>query len=526
MGSAEAVKAIDRRTFLRLGAGAVAALGAGARTPASAVVLPGLRRAEMPTTIRSSPVTLAGLASALDGRLVLPSSARYKTSRLVYDLRYASDRPLAIAYCSSPVDVARCLEFATAHHIAPIPRSGGHSYGGYSTGSGLIIDVSAMNRTNFSPGSALVGAGTSLADLYGACAKAGALIPGGSCPTVGISGLALGGGVGVLSRKFGLTCDNVREIEIVTADGKLLRCNEESHADLFWACRGGGGRNFGVVTTFGFTTHRIPQLSIFTVDWPWARAPEVLREWQRWMAGAPDELWSNCQLLSAGSAGRKIRSTGVFVGTVTALEGHLNAFVAASGPPTSRFIGSDSYLKTMLIEAGCDGLSLAACRLAAPGGPGTLQRAMFNAKSAYGAKVMTSAGAEAAVNVVDRAAESAPDAGAALIFDAYGGAINTVHRDATAFVHRDALFGVQMTLEFGPDANPATIDAHSGWLEQAASAIAPSCNGEAYQNYIDPTLKGWQKAYYGTNLTRLSTVKHRYDPDDVFTFAQSIPPKH
>jgi FAD/FMN-containing dehydrogenase len=178
----------------------------------------------------------------------------------------------------------------------------------------------------------------------------------------------------------------------------------------------------------------------------------------------------------------------------------------------------------MLVEAGCDDIALAACRLSAPGGAGTLTRAMFNAKSAYGSRVMSSAGLEATVEVVAHASESAPDAGAALIFDAYGGEINSLRPDATAFVHRDALFGVQMTLEFSPEAAPATIQQHSFWLEQAALALAPSCNGEAYQNYIDPTLKDWEKAYYGSNLARLSEVKHRYDPDDIFRFAQSIPP--
>jgi FAD/FMN-containing dehydrogenase len=518
------VKVIDRRTFLRLSAGAVATFGAGALAPVPASGASGERRAAMPTVVHSSTVTLGDLAKALDGRLVLPSNARYATARLVYDLRYQGDHPLAVAYCASAVDVARCLEFCRQHRIAPIQRSGGHSYGGYATGGGPIIDVSPMNQTSFSHNTAQVGAGISLVDLYGACAKAGMLVPGGLCPTVGISGLALGAGVGVLGRKYGLTCDNVREVEIVTADGQLLRCNEESHADLFWACRGGGGRNFGVVTSFGFTTHPIPELSLFTIDWPWSKATNVLGEWQQWTAKAPDELWSNCQLLSAGSSGQKVRSSGVFVGSVSALESHLNAFVAACGEPRSRFAGADAYLQTMLVEAGCDGFALAACRLTTPGGPGTLSRAMFNAKSAYGSKVMSSTGVEAAVEVAAHAAESAPGAGAALVFDAYGGAINTVHRDATAFVHRDALFGVQMTLEFSPDADAATSAQHSGWLEQAAVALGPSCNGEAYQNYIDPTLKDWQKAYYGSNLTRLSAVKRRFDAQNTFTFAQSIPP--
>jgi len=171
------VKAIDRRTFLRLSASAVATFGAGALASPPASGEGDARRAAMPTVLRASTFTLQDLAKVLDGRLVLPSSARYAASRLVYDLRYQADHPLAVAYCASPVDVARCLEFCRQHRIAPIPRSGGHSYGGYSTGSGLIIDVSPINRTSFSPGTALVGAGISLVDLYGACARPGRLVP-------------------------------------------------------------------------------------------------------------------------------------------------------------------------------------------------------------------------------------------------------------------------------------------------------------------------------------------------------------
>jgi len=513
--------AISRRAFIRLSAGAVAALGA------APFGLPDVDGTVPTRTKRAfnSKMSLKELGAALHGRLVLPSTAGYATSRLVYDLRFESEKPIAIAYCASAVDVARCIAFARENNIAAIPRAGGHSYGGYSTGSGLVIDVSAMKQTSFdhSNATAVVGAGISLVGLYAACSDAGALVPGGSCPTVGIAGLALGGGVGVLGRKYGLTCDNIRQIEIVTPDGQLLACNEKSHSDLYWACQGGGGRNFGIVTSFSFATHPIPELSMFTLDWSWQDAPEVLSAWQRWMAGAPDELWSNCQLLSAGSAGLSIRSSGVLVGPSQTLQRLLHPLLAATKQPTGQFVGSDSYLQTMLVEAGCDGLPLEACQLASPGGSGTLQRALFEAKSAYGSKVMPSAGIEKTVDAVASGSHLVPDAGAALIFDAYGGAINAVKADQTAFVHRDSLFGIQMTLEFSPYATESTLEARAKWLESTANALAPYCNGEAYQNYIDPTLSNWQKAYYGTNLARLSQVKHRYDPDDVFKFAQSIP---
>ena len=219
----------------------------------------------------------SALRHSLRGTLVRPGDAGYAQAKLVYDLRFEGASPQAVAYCASASDVQRVLDFCARRQIEPIPRCGGHSYAGYSTGSGVIVDVGPMNGVSIDRGVATVGAGTRLADLYAALAARGVLVPGGSCPTVGISGLALGGGNGVVSRNYGLTADRLQSLQIVTADGSVLEPDASTHSDLYWASRGGGGRNFGVATSFRFRTSPVPPLALFTIDYPWAAAGDLRR---------------------------------------------------------------------------------------------------------------------------------------------------------------------------------------------------------------------------------------------------------
>ena len=178
-------------------------------------------------------------------------------SKRLFDPRFDSLHPAGIAYCRNPHDVATCLAFVRKFGVPVAARCGGHSYAGWSSTSGLIIDVTRMSGVNVSGSTATVGAGTRLIDFYNGLAAHGRGVPGGSCPTVGIAGLTLGGGVGVVSRAYGLTSDNVQSLQIVTADGQVRTCNSSQNSDLFWACRGGGGGNFGVVTSFTFRTHPV-----------------------------------------------------------------------------------------------------------------------------------------------------------------------------------------------------------------------------------------------------------------------------
>jgi FAD/FMN-containing dehydrogenase len=469
------------------------------------------------------------LASSLTGHLVLPSSPSYATARLLYDPRFDDVNPAAVAFCASAQDVQRCVQFARNHGIRPTPRCGGHSYGGYSTGNGLVIDVTPMNTVSLGSRAAgsdtatvTVGGGTLLVDLYDQLSRDGVLVPGGSCPTVGIAGLALGGGVGVLGRAYGLTCDAIVSVQIVTADGSVVTCDPGHHEDLYWACRGGGGGNFGVVSSFTFRTVPIPELALFTVNWPWSAASEVLGSWLAWQHAGPDELWSNCQLLSAGSGGPQVRTAGVFVGSAASLGSLVEALVTAVGSqPSYRFVGPEQYLHAMLVEAGCETKSVAQCHLPTQNPAGALARAGAVASSAYISVLPSSAGVAAFVQVVEDLGRALPNLGGGLVFDAYGGAINAVAPGATAFVHRNAVCGIEASVATG--ATTSAVQDGRTWLGHFAAAAAPYVDGAAYQNYIDPTLADWQRAYYGANLKRLVSVKSAYDPDNVFRFAQSIP---
>ena len=432
------------------------------------------------TTTGPPPVAAdwARLASTLSGRLVLPTNPDYARARLLYDPRFDGLAPQAVAYCASATDVQHCLAFARAHGVRPVPRCGGHSYAGYSSGDGLVLDVTAMQGVTVTPAAggaaagsgptdagalAAVGAGTRLVDLYSQLSTSGVLVPAGSCPSVGIAGLALGGGIGVLARQYGLTCDALEAVQIVIADGRVLDCDAQSHADLYWACRGGGGGNFGVVTSFTFRAAPIPELALFTVDWPWAAAADVLGAWMAWQHQAPDELWSNCQLSSSGAAGLGVRSAGVFVGSSGTLGSLVDDFVRAVGStPQYRFVGPEQYLHAMLVEAGCESLDVAQCHLTTNQPSGVLDRSAMVASSAFLSALPTAAGVDALVGAVEDLHATSPGLGGGLAFDAYGGAINAVPAADTAFVHRDALCAIQATVATGASARRCPR-AEAGW---------------------------------------------------------------
>ena len=520
---------LDRRGFLRrtLQVGAVVA----------GAVATGVAIEDTRTSHRLTTTTTASLASpanesqwraldaALGGHLIRPSSPTYAVDRLLYNAKFTNLHPRAIAYCASADDVARCLDFVTRHGLAVCARSGGHSYGGYSNSDGLVIDVSPLHAITVDPiaNTATVGAGARLIDVYNVVGGFNRLLPGGSCPTVGISGLALGGGVGVFGRKYGLTSDNLQSVNIVTADSTNVTANVHDHSDLLWASQGGGGGNFGVATSFEFTVHPMPRVTLFNVQYPWGASGALLSGWLRWIAAMPDELWSDCQLLSQGTAGLLAQVSGVYCGDPRALATLLDQLTAdIDVSPSHVFHGSDAYIAAMMIEAGCSGLSVASCHLTTQRRAGTRSREAYSAKSSYVDRPMAEADATAMVHAVEYLHSLAPLVGGGLAFDAYGGAINRVASGDTAFVHRDKLAGIQATYSWSSYSSANEIAAGQRWLTWLDSNVFTPSTG-AYQNYIDPTLAKWATAYYGDNLARLVRVKNRYDPQDLFTFAQSIP---
>lgn len=537
-------RGMDRRTFLKLCAlgavpGLLAACVSEASVPVNITASPTRRPSPSvqpsPTkqpspTPQPSPTESdwSALARSLQGTLIRPGDSQYMVAHQLFNPRFDGILPAAIAFCVSPADVQTCLAFVQRFSLPFTPRSGGHSYAGYSTTTGLVVDITSMNSAtvNVGTGVATIGAGARLIDIYAALAQHGFALPGGSCPTVGIAGLTLGGGVGVLGRKFGLTCDNLLSAQIVLANGRILTCDASHNSDLFWALRGGGGGNFGVVTSFTFQAHPVSALSLFTLYWPWSSAANVVAAWQNWAPQAPDELWSNCVLQSTSNKGANpiVLVNGVYVGSVTALNSLLQQLTQQiPAAPTSNYVSSTDLLDAMLTEAGCYGKTVPQCHLPSQNPQGQLVRGTFSAKSDYFTSPLPRSGIDVLVNAVAQCQASSILGLNGIGLDAFGGAINRVPSDAMAFVHRNALFSAQYSANWNASDPPSVVAANQTWLANTWQAMRAYASGGAYVNYIDPNLPNWQQAYYGSNLPRLEQVKATYDPGNFFHFAQSIP---
>ena len=434
---------------------------------------------------------------ALTGRIIWPQDPSYDEARQSFNARF-SRFPAAIVVCDNTDDVRNAVRWARQEGVPLRARSGGHSYEAFSAvDGGLLIDVGGLTgvEIDLSRGEAVVGAGVRLLDCYRRLWKHGVTIPAGTCPGVGIAGLTLGGGIGLLSRHYGLTCDNLVAVELVDADGRALRASEEKHPDLFWALRGGGGGNFGIATAFTFRVHPIGEVVTCTVTWPWDDAAEVLDAWQRWAPFVDERL---CVALAVAhpSAG-VISATGLFTGSAAELPPLLEPLLRA-GTPGAPLIQSLPFLTAVEQFAG----------------PPIASVRFKNASSlAYDPLP-----AEAIATLVEHL-RAAPFASDLVGFFPLGGAIATIDPAATAFPHRRALFDLQYQAYWWDDAaEPASI----AWVRDLRAAMAPYTAG-AYVNYVDADLPDWESAYYGMNLPRLKRVKAVYDPDDVFNGPQSIP---
>jgi FAD/FMN-containing dehydrogenase len=435
------------------------------------------------------------LRADVRGPVFLPATPGYRRARLVFNRRFDGRRPAAVVRPVDVHDVQAVVKWADRHGARVVPRSGGHSYAGYSASPrAVVVDLRRFRGIRLAAGGkhARVGAGSRLIDVYDALARRGVTIPAGTCPTVGVGGLALGGGYGLASRRFGLTSDNIRALTIVTADGRVRHVDRYSDEDLFWASRGGGGGNFGIVTGFDFRVHRARGAAHFFVSWPWSQASAAIAAWQKLAPHAPDALTSVLTL----SNGR-VSAAGQFFGSTSKLRTLLRPLTRVDGASLS--VGESSYMDLMLRWAG---------------GSRTSPRSSFHATSAYVAKPLSRRARAKMIDAVEHGS-------GALLLDAYGGAINRVKPHATAFVHRDQLFSIQFLSYFSGAAGGR---AARGWVAGAHRALAPFCSGQAYQNYIDADLAHWQRAYYGSNLARLREVKKAYDPDFRFRFRQAIPP--
>lgn len=495
---------LGRRAFLRA-SGLAAGLGVAASALAACGGSTGQQSqpsSSAPPTVTVPPSTAAGpepidyaaLAGKLSGKLLRPGQSGFSGASRSYNPVFDGRQPAAIALCGTPADVQACVAAAAASGTPIAARSGGHSYAGYSTPDGaLVVDLGGLSGITVNPdGSMVVGAGARLIDVYTAAGNAGRAIGAGSCPSVGIAGLTLGGGIGVLGRKFGLTCDQLTSVTAVTPDGVQRTASANSEPDLFWALRGGGGGNFGVVTSFTFATAPAPSVQIFTMQFPAGSVASVLGGWQQWAAAAPDELWSTCNV--AGGSPATCSVTGTFIGSSAGLTSHLSGLTQAAGAsPTSRYVVSKSYLDAMGYFAG----------------GGKVVRESFVASSRMVTSPIADPGMVASL--------CAGKTGLNLVFDALGGAIGRVGADATAFPYRSALASLQIYQKLDISQQAATRV-----VGEVRDALAGPLGTTGYVNYIDPAMPNWGQAYYGNNLARLRQVASQYDPHGVFSFPQAI----
>jgi FAD/FMN-containing dehydrogenase len=465
------------------------------------------------------------LQDAIDGEVVvLVGSAAYDRVNQPFNMRFDDVRPRAIVRCATPQDVAEALSFVVRHALPSAIRSGGHCFGGRSSSPGVVVDVTPMDSVTVSDGMATVGAGARLGPVYDGLQEQGLAIPGGTCPSVGIAGLTLGGGLGILGRSHGVTSDHLVGAEVVLADGRIVRCDEHHQDDLFWALRGGGAGNFGVVTSFDFRTVPAPEATNIHATWPWTQAVAVIGAWQAWAPTGPDGLAASLKFTTTGDPDQppSVDLYAAVVGAELDATGLLDDLaVRAGSDPTSARHTHMTFPETRRFWA----------QLGVPEqetDPGSVlevtQRRQLHVKSEFFRRPLPGDAIAGLVEAFteDRIAGESRE----LDFMPWGGAYNRVPSDATAFVHRGELFQLKHTAVIDPPVTAAAAAAAERWASRSWASVHPWGSGRVFQNFADPDLDDWAEAYYGTNYDRLVQVKARYDPGGVFRVHQSVHHRH
>jgi len=502
--------ATSRRVLLAGGvglgiAGVLAACSRPSPTPSpSGTSTPAPTRTPTSSPTPGGPTTWDALAAAVSGRLLRSGSNGWDTARLVENPRYDDADPQAILRAADATDVQAGLAFARNTHTPVALRAGGHSYTGWSAGGAsgtdvprsLVISTQDLDRIELhDDGTVTIGPGAQLADVYAALAKAGRAIGAGSCPTVGIGGLTLGGGVGVLVRSFGLTCDQLTGATLVTPDGAVHEVSASAEPDLFWACRGGGGGTVGVVTALTFRTQAAPEVLLFRITFPWSAAAAVVRAWQDWAPTADPKLWSTLKLLNGSRhTAPTVTVTGVWTGSKTGADASVDGFVRATGvTPLAHTAQQLTYGAAMSTLAG------------------KAQRVSQAATSSIGTTTLTDAQIDVLVQHAAAAGDVAGNREGGVALDALGGVVSDVGRTDTAFPWRSALMTVQYTAVFADGADPAPFDAYVRAFRQA---MRPAWGDAAYANYCDAAITD-PADYFGVNTSRLHRIAEQADPTGV-----------
>jgi FAD/FMN-containing dehydrogenase len=436
------------------------------------------------------------------GRLITPKEPGYDQACQEWNARLPT-HPKGIVYCQNAQDVSAALQSAVRRGLPFRARCGGHSYECFSMiDDGLVIDVTDLSTISVNQDStvAVIGSGARLSDVYSKLWQVGVTIPGGTCPPVGISGLTLGGGLGMLVRSRGLLIDSLLAVEMVDAKGNILTADSSSNPDLFWASRGGGGGNFGIVTSLTFQVAPIADVTVFAITWKWSDLAAALDAWQQWALGCDERISVLFVLLP--QAAEVVTSFGEFVGTSEELRPLLEPLLSAT-QPTQISIQTMPYIQAVNTIATLEGDASTTTSNRVKGNTGFMSE-LFDTQ---------------AIQTLEEWMAKAPG-GAAPVIYALGGAISRVAPDETAFVHRNAMMLITFQSNW---TNSADDNVNVEWVEGIHQAMQTYTTGGAYVNIPDRALENWPYAYYGDNFPRLMEVKRRYDPDNVFNFEQSVP---
>jgi FAD/FMN-containing dehydrogenase len=459
------------------------------------------------TTVQA--LRIEELKAGFQGEILLPSDGAYGSARKIWNAMI-DKRPAVIARCATTSDVVRGVNFARDNGLALAVRGGGHNIAGHALcDDGLVLDLSQMKAATVDPAGrrVTIEGGATLADLDAATQAHGLATPVGINSTTGIGGLTLGGGFGWLSRKYGLTVDNLEAAEVVTAAGAVVRASAAERPDLFWALRGGGG-NFGVVTRFTFRLHPVgPHVLSGLIVYPLAEAKAVLQQYRAFAAQAPEELavWSVLRqapplpFLPARVHGTGIIALALLYAGDPRQGEPLIAPLRTFGTSLGEHVGVQPYVAW---QQAFDPLLTAGARnYWKSHNFTTLQDGLFDVVAGY--------------------VEQLPSPQCEIFFGALGGATARPAPDSAAYAQRDAEFVMNF---HGRWEDPADDPRCIAWAREFFQAAAPFASGGAYVNFLTADEGDRVRAAYGPNYARLAQVKRTYDPANLFRMNQNIPP--
>ncbi|MFE1291389.1 FAD-binding oxidoreductase [Streptomyces sp. NPDC058751] len=477
-------------------------------------------------TGRNSHTPWSRLAHGLAGRLVLPDDPSYAMARQLELGNFDDVTPQGVAYCAGARDVSLAIRFAQDNALPVAVRSGGHGYGGYSTGPGLVIDVSRLNAVSVGRGTVDIGPGAMNVDILSVLAPHHLVVSQGGCPTVAAGGFLQGGGFGFLTRPTGMACDALESAEMVLADGRTVTVSATVDSDLFWAIRGGGGGNFGVVTRYTVTPHTGDQMVMANLVFAYDKAPEVLGGVADWLVDAPRTIGGGAYVTQPDAAPGTVPTLNVMLasrGTGDELTAEAGRLLALTGAPTTRQDARLTYRELMTLVFGGGRLTEDQCRRAGKTPGGRLPRPAHALERTRLGSTPFPAGGWADVMT---AFDSDRRAGQARFLDLhmFGGAANDPARTDTAYVHRASLFSVnyRVFIDAPEHATPEGRAAARTWVDNGFATVDPLSNGESYQNWTDPDLEDWKQSWYAENYPRLAAVKATHDPYGFFGFAQGV----